>query len=105
MTVSVMTERKYPIGAELVGTSETHFRVWAPKASEVEIVLESGAGRSFVQMDGESEGYFSGVAEAGAGSLYRFRVDGSDTLYPDPASRLQPDGPHGPSAVVDPTKF
>ncbi len=38
---------------------------------------------------------------AGAGALYRFRLDGGDSLYPDPASRFQPDGPHGPSQVID----
>src|SRR5262249_44565849 len=39
------------------------------------------------------------------GSLYRFRLDGETNLYPDPASRFQPDGPHGPSQVIDPAAF
>ena len=36
---------------------------------------------------------------------YRFRLDGEPTLYPDPASRFQPDGPHGPSQIVDARAF
>jgi maltooligosyltrehalose trehalohydrolase len=43
--------------------------------------------------------------KAGVGSLYRFRLDGSSQLFPDPASRFQPDGPHGPSQVVDSNSF
>jgi maltooligosyltrehalose trehalohydrolase len=51
-------------------------------------------------------GYFAGqVAEAGAGLRYRYRLDGDETLYPDPASRFQPDGPHGASEVIDPSTF
>jgi maltooligosyltrehalose trehalohydrolase len=36
---------------------------------------------------------------------YRFRLDGEGALYPDPASRFQPEGPHGPSQIVDPSRF
>src|SRR6185295_51572 len=50
--------------------------------------------------------YFSGlVAEAAADSLYRFRLDDETMLFPDPASRYQPQGVHGPSQVVDPSAF
>jgi maltooligosyltrehalose trehalohydrolase len=50
----------------------------------------------------EGNGYFSGlVPHAAVGTAYRFRLDGGS--YPDPASRSQPDGPHGPSVVVDAT--
>jgi maltooligosyltrehalose trehalohydrolase len=37
--------------------------------------------------------------------LYRYRLDGGETLLPDPASRFQPHGPHGPSQIVDPAAF
>src|SRR5205823_3386241 len=40
-----------------------------------------------------------------AGTRYRFRLDGEQALYPDPASRFQPDGVHGPSQVIDPGAF
>ncbi len=36
---------------------------------------------------------------------YRFRLDRGDAALPDPASRFQPDGPHGPSEIVDPEDF
>ena len=36
-------KRRYPIGAELIGENQTHFRVWAPKAREVDVVLEDAA--------------------------------------------------------------
>jgi maltooligosyltrehalose trehalohydrolase len=40
-----------------------------------------------------------------AGALYRFRLDDDAKLYPDPASRFQPEGPHGPSQLVDPRRY
>src|SRR6266540_1846493 len=99
--------RRYPIGAELIGPNQTHFRVWAPKAQQVDLVLEENttkdSGQTFHALDVEQGGYFSGTANAGAGTLYRFRVN--NNLYPDPASRFQPDGPHGPSCIVDPAQF
>jgi maltooligosyltrehalose trehalohydrolase len=36
---------------------------------------------------------------------YRYRLDQGPDLYPDAASRFQPDGPHGPSMIVDPAAF
>src|ERR1700730_348991 len=101
--------RRYPIGAELIGANETHFRVWAPKAQRVDLVLEESeaknAKRSFHPMAAEERGYFAGIANVGAGSLYRFRVNNAVHFNPDPASRFQPHGPHGRSQVVDPTQF
>ena len=78
------------------------FRVWAPKRQRVEVLLDSGA--VDLEREGDS-GYFAGTADAAqAGSRYRFRLDGTDS-FPDPASRFQPDGPHGASQVVDPAQF
>ena len=55
------------------------------------------------ELTAEEDGYFSGTCmEAQPGSLYRFRLDDGKELFPDPASRFQPEGPHGPSCVVDP---
>ena len=100
-------ERRYPIGAELIGENETHFRLWAPKAREVDVVLEAAADKNpkFCPLTAEPGGYFSGATNASAGSRYRFRVNGAEKFYPDPASRFQPLGPHGPSCIVDPTQF
>ena len=99
--------RHYPIGAEVIGKDQTHFRLWAPKAREIDVVLEDGAGSEPVvyPLKPEARGYFSGAATVAAGSLYRFRVNGGENFYPDPASRFQPEGPHGPSCVVDPRQF
>lgn len=100
-------KRRYPIGAELIGANQTHFRVWAPKARKVDVVLENAEDSKpkFCPLTAESGEYFSGTANASSGTRYRFRVNGAENFYPDPASRLQPDGPHGPSCVVDPTVF
>ncbi|PGH55105.1 malto-oligosyltrehalose trehalohydrolase [Azospirillum palustre] len=81
-----------------------HARIWAPDAERVELVAEPD-GRATVLGD-EGNGYFSGaVPELEAGGLYRFRLDGKEMLYPDPMSRFQPEGPHGPSQLVDPHRF
>ncbi len=54
----------------------------------------------------EADGYFSGMVPAArAGSTYQFRLGAESRLFPDPASRYQPEGPHGPSMVIDPTAF
>ena len=93
--------RRYPIGAELADQG-AHFRVWAPKRRSVEVVLDCGAATT---LDSEPDGYFSGLHPgASDGARYRYRLDRGDA-FPDPASRFQPEGPHGPSQVVDPTRF
>src|SRR6266702_5124396 len=100
-------KRRYPIGAELIGENQTHFRVWAPKARKVDVFFEDAAEaepKSY-SLTAEPGGYFSGAASADPGSRYRFRVNGAENFYPDPASRFQPDGPHESSCIVDPTKF
>jgi maltooligosyltrehalose trehalohydrolase len=102
-------QRRYSIGAEIVSENETHFRVWAPKANVLEVVLESSADRSaertFHSLARERDGYFSGTVSCGAGARYRFRLNGSKNFHPDPASRFQPEGPHGSSYIVDPFAF
>jgi len=58
-----------------------------------------------VKLESEPGGYFSGLAaEAKPGTRYRFRLDNGEPM-PDMASRFQPEGPHGPSQVVDPGTF
>src|SRR2546423_1668450 len=76
-------ERRYPIGAELIGDGRANFRVWAPKAQRLEVSIEG----KFHELQSEPNGYFSGSTQAQAGALYRFRVNGEGNLYPDPASR------------------
>jgi maltooligosyltrehalose trehalohydrolase len=59
------------------------------------------------QLVRDEHGYWSGAFDdVPAGTLYHFRLNRSDDqLYPDPASRYQPGGVHGPSQVVDPSTF
>jgi maltooligosyltrehalose trehalohydrolase len=97
------TVRRLPVGAELQPAGGTHFRVWAPRHKRVEVALDGVEATQPLQPEGN--GYFSGlVAEEAEGARYRFRLDGGGS-FPDPASRSQPDGPHGASAVVDPDAF
>jgi maltooligosyltrehalose trehalohydrolase len=104
-----LNERRYPIGAEIIGPNQTHFRVWAPKARRVDVVLEGSDANQpnqiFHALEAEGGGYFSGRLNADAGARYRFRVNTSENFYPDPASRFQPDGPHRASCVIDPNRF
>src|SRR5205085_5451691 len=95
--------RRLPVGAELLPGGGAHFRVWAPRRRRVAVVLEGGPAVELAPQDG---GYFAGLAPAAAaGTRYRYRLDDDPTPYPDPASRCQPDGPHGPSEVIDPAAY
>jgi maltooligosyltrehalose trehalohydrolase len=96
--------RKLPIGADVISSDQVDFRVWAPRRKHVEVVFEDDH-RASVALMAEGNGYFSGRAAVRAGALYRFRLDNDSLLLPDPAARFQPDGPHGPSQVVDPSAF
>ncbi|HEU0138238.1 MAG TPA: malto-oligosyltrehalose trehalohydrolase [Bryobacteraceae bacterium] len=98
------TARQLPAGAEVV-PGGVEFRVWAPGKTRVEVVIEGGRDPAVHQLEPEQSGYFRGIVQgASAGTLYRYRLDGEGP-YPDPASRFQPDGPHNPSEVIDPSTF
>jgi maltooligosyltrehalose trehalohydrolase len=84
-------------------THGTQFRVWAPVARRVDVVLTANGSRHPLSPD--NNGYFAGlVRDARAGDRYRFSLDGRE-VFPDPASRYQPEGPHGPSEIVDPYAY
>jgi maltooligosyltrehalose trehalohydrolase len=90
----------YPVGAQ-VSEGGASFRVWASRAKTVS-VLTGGAEHL---LGHEGYGYFSVFVEgARAGNSYSFRVD-QEGPFPDPATRFQPQGPHGPSQIVDPSAF
>jgi maltooligosyltrehalose trehalohydrolase len=95
-------QRRLPIGAELLDPHTTHIRLWAPRRSRVEVVASNGRRAGLTR---ECCGYFGGTIEAAAGDRYQFKLDDDEKLYPDPASRFQPEGPHGPSEIVDPSTF
>jgi maltooligosyltrehalose trehalohydrolase len=93
--------QRHPIGAE-VNEGGVSFRVWAPACRQVAVSIN---GRQ-TAMQADQGGYFSAIfTDARAGDRYGFTLDGSDTVTPDPASRFQPDGPHAPSAIVDPSTY
>jgi maltooligosyltrehalose trehalohydrolase len=87
------------LGAQPVGEEECHFLVWAPFARTIELQLESPS-RRLEPMQRGGDGYFHCTARGvPPGSTYFYRLD-QNTSRPDPASRLQPQGVHGPSEVV-----
>ena len=96
-----------PFGAELTATGEVRFRLWAPAARRVELLLcePSGATALAAPLQSLPDGWFAlETGAAGAGSLYRYRIDGKHEV-PDPASRCNPQGVHGPSEVIDPLAY
>ena len=101
--------RRFPIGAEVVPGGGVHFRVWVPKQKNLILELSPDANMPpsttrKVKLQSEPNGYFSGlVADAKAGWHYKIRLHTGS--FPDPASRFQPQGPHGPSQVVAPADF
>jgi maltooligosyltrehalose trehalohydrolase len=111
MKTGLQITRRLPVGAEVLPKGGVHFRVWAPRYKKAEVILESGkdfpsAGIPLtMELTPERNGYFFGaVPSARDGWRYRYRLD-ENNLYPDPASRFQPDGPFGPSQVIDPGNF
>ena len=78
------------------------FRLWAPQAATVAVQQVSGNDRT-VELLPDGDGYFSGFVPAmEVGALYTYLLDGT-LARPDPASRCQPQGVHGPSQVLDPS--
>ncbi|HVS31430.1 MAG TPA: malto-oligosyltrehalose trehalohydrolase [Thermoanaerobaculia bacterium] len=86
------------LGATLLGGSRCEFRVWAPSHEKVSVHILAPDDRR-VALRKRAGGYHEGVAEnCPAGARYRFVLGGEER--PDPASRYQPEGVHGPSEVV-----
>ena len=93
------------VGALDVADGAVHWRVWAPHAARVELVLLTGEQRCGYTMSREESGYFSQTLPAiPEGQRYVYCLDGGPNL-PDPASRWQPDGVHQASAVLRPARF
>ncbi|HET7459709.1 MAG TPA: malto-oligosyltrehalose trehalohydrolase [Longimicrobium sp.] len=101
-----MKDAKYrlPFGANVVDGG-VEFRVWAPGHRSADVVIYGPGAEEVIPLAAGDAGWFAGRVEgAGAGTRYKYRLDGGDA-YPDPASRSQPDGVHEPSEVVDPSSF
>jgi maltooligosyltrehalose trehalohydrolase len=82
------------------------FRVWAPRAEALEVLIDrEGRPLAVHALQRDRDGYFEAlVTSVSAGDEYRYRIDGGGS-FPDPASRFQPAGVHGPSLIVDPGAF
>ncbi len=94
----------HPLGATPLQSGGARFTVWAPRARHVEVTIDDDATR----LHDVGGGYHVGVvSEAGPGTRYRYRLHREDEVVdrPDPASRWQPEGVHGPSAVDDAEAF
>jgi len=86
-------------GAELQESGVT-FRLWAPAAKRVEVMLD----RPYPMQTGPDGWCEVMIPQAGAGTLYKYRIDG-ELEIPDPASHFQPQDVFGPSEVVDHDRF
>jgi maltooligosyltrehalose trehalohydrolase len=99
-------QRRLPVGVELQPDGSAHFRVWCPDHQGTSVIVERRCGGAplEVALEREPDGYASAFVEGmAAGDRYRFRVNGE--LLADPASRWQPDGPFGPSEIVNAAAF
>ncbi|CCH54991.1 maltooligosyltrehalose trehalohydrolase [Fibrisoma limi BUZ 3] len=89
-----------PVGAIYVASNRCRFTVWAPEKKSITLHIVQPAERT-IPMQAEAFGYFSvDVEDVQPGTRYFFRPDGQPDT-PDPTSNYQPEGVHGPSAVVD----
>ncbi|MET0232420.1 MAG: malto-oligosyltrehalose trehalohydrolase [Rhodanobacteraceae bacterium] len=95
-----IARRRLPFGAERIDDARTRFRLWAPSASRVDVVI----GGTPHAMTHEAGGWYEIVAPAPHGTRYRYRIDGKLDV-PDPASRAQDGGIDGESIVVDPAAY
>jgi maltooligosyltrehalose trehalohydrolase len=93
-------DRRLPLGAVYRGKSRCSFLVWAPDVEKVELRILSPRGRLVGLQKGARGYHFGGLDGVEPDALYVFRLDGL-IERPDPASQCQPQGPCGPSRVVD----
>jgi maltooligosyltrehalose trehalohydrolase len=97
-----------PFGAHLLGAQgaqpRTRFRFWAPSCDAVRVEIDGPDKPFAVDMTPSGAGWFEADAPCGAGALYRYRLD-TGLAVPDPVSRFQPQGVHGPSEVIDPRAY
>jgi maltooligosyltrehalose trehalohydrolase len=87
-----------PLGAQLDG-KRCEFRVWAPQCERVELHIVAPEERRVAMEKDRSDYHSATVDDCAEGTRYLYVLDGGDER-PDPASRLQPEGVHGPSEVV-----
>lgn len=105
MEKSILQKWKLPIGANRLPNGATLFTVWAPYAHHMAVKIMGDGSEALIPMVRLDDGMFSAMSEhAPPGTDYLYVIDG-EKERPDPASRWQPQGVHGPSRVVDPAAF
>jgi maltooligosyltrehalose trehalohydrolase len=94
-----------PVFGALPSQDGVLFRIWAPDARSLELIIRDGRAAGRHPLKRLDEGvYETWIAGAAAGDRYAYRIDDEQEL-PDPASRFQPDGVHGASQIIDATAF
>ena len=92
------------LGATPLPNDHCRFTVWAPYCERVEVNIQGDSER-LVSLERDERGYHTSVIDnVPPGTDYFYRLDG-ERDRPDPASKHQPEGVHGPSRVVDPEDF
>jgi maltooligosyltrehalose trehalohydrolase len=101
-TTEILTQQPR-IGAHRLPDGSWEFLLWVPNASSIRLQLCTG--NELIGMEPLPHGYFrANVGEVNEGTQYLYRLDDERSL-PDPASRFQPQGVHGPSEIVDTESF
>src|SRR5215213_4940549 len=91
-------------GARPLANGSTRFCVWAPLAEQLAVKLMGEQPRTVRMERGTGDIYEAIVEGVRAGTDY-FYVINDEHERPDPVSRWQPAGVHGPSRVFDPEAF
>jgi maltooligosyltrehalose trehalohydrolase len=97
-------EWELDLGATVITEETVRFRVWAPRARKLSVRILSEDGERESGLSKDRWGYYEGIVQARDGERYYYILDG-EADRPDPGSRFQPEGVHGPSQVVDPSCF
>ena len=94
------------LGATLKADGHCHWRVWAPLAQQVDLIVVADDGQHVShRLTAHADGVFGGeLGDVAAGTRYGFRLD-EGPVRPDPVSRWQPEGVHELSAVWQPSDF
>ena len=104
MPLTKVCAQQTRVGANRLPDGSWEFLVWAPHARTVSVHFVSGC-REIIPTDPLADGYHRATIKTlTPGSEYFYKLDGERDL-PDPASRFQPQGVHGPSRIVDPEAF
>jgi maltooligosyltrehalose trehalohydrolase len=95
-----VAQRERRLGAVLTDENTCSFLVWAPRAKKVAVYITYPNERTIAMQPSEHGYFYADVSDVSPGTLYRYRLD-EGIERPDPVSRFQPEGVHGPSQVVD----